>query len=70
MSTASNVDISDVSRALLEMEREVSLFDADIRNKLAELLKVQQELSMLVTHRDALVGTIKQLSDYRYARTF
>ena len=61
MQPSTNVSISDMSRAILEMEREVSKFDADIRNKVAELLKVQQELSMLVTHRDALMGTIKQI---------
>lgn len=66
MQPSTNVSISDMSRAILEMEREVSKFDADIRNKVTELLKVQQELSMLVTHRDALMGTIRQISDYRY----
>lgn len=64
----SNVAISDASRALLELEREVSKFDDDIRNKVADLLKVQQELSRLVTHRDALISTIKQISDYRHAQ--
>lgn len=66
MSTGSTVAISDTSRAIQELEGEVSNFDADIRAKVAELLKVQQELSRMVTHRDALIATIKQISDYRY----
>lgn len=68
MSTGSTVAISDTSRAIQELEREVSNFDADIRAKVAELLKVQQELSRMVTHRDALIATIKQISDYRNER--
>jgi hypothetical protein len=68
MSTGSTVAISDTSRAILELEGEVSNFDADIRAKVAELLKVQQELSRMVTHRDALIATIKQISDYRNER--
>lgn len=68
MATGSTVAISDTSRAILELEREVSNFDADIRGKVAELLKVQQELSRMVTHRDALIATIKQISDYRHER--
>jgi hypothetical protein len=68
MSTGSTVAISDTSRAILELEGEVSNFDADIRAKVAELLKVQQELSRMVTHRDALIATIKQISDYRHER--
>lgn len=68
MATVLPVDISDTSRAILELEGEVSNFDADIRAKVAELLKVQQELSRMVTHRDALIATIKQISDYRHER--
>ncbi len=68
MATGSTVAISDTSRAILELEGEVSNFDADIRAKVAELLKVQQELSRMVTHRDALIATIKQISDYRHER--
>ena len=68
MSTGSTIAISDTSRAILELEGEVSNFDADIRAKVAELLKVQQELSRMVTHRDALIATIKQISDYRNER--
>ena len=68
MSTGSTIAISDTSRAILELEGEVSNFDADIRAKVAELLKVQQELSRMVTHRDALIATIKQISDYRHER--
>ena len=66
MSTGSTIAISDTSRAILELEGEVSNFDSDIRAKVAELLKVQQELSRMVTHRDALIATFKQISDYRY----
>ena len=62
------VTISDTSRAIQELEREVESFDSAIRKKVAELLQVQQELSRLVTHRDALIGTIKQISDYRHER--
>ena len=68
MSTGSTIATSDTSRAILELEGEVSNFDADIRSKVAELLKVQQELSRMVTHRDALIATIKQISDYRHER--
>ena len=67
MSTGSTVAISDTSRAILELEGEVSNFDADIRAKVAELLRVQQELSSLITHRDALTATIKLIADYRQA---
>lgn len=66
MSSSSTVAISDTSRAILELEREVSNFAADIRGKVADLLKIQQELSRMVTHRDALIATIKQISDYRH----
>ena len=67
MKPTDNVSISDTSRAILELEGEVSNFDSDIRAKVAELLKVQQELSALITHRDALMSTVKLISDYRQA---
>lgn len=67
MKPTDNVSISDTSRAILELEGKVSEFDRDIRAKVEELLRVQQELSSLVTHRDALTATIKLISDYRQA---
>lgn len=65
MKPSDNVSISDASRAILELDGKVSEFDRDIREKVAELLRVQQELSALVTHRDALTATIKLISNYR-----
>ena len=59
MKPTDNVSISDTSRAILELEGKVSEFDRDIRAKVEELLRVQQELSSLITHRDALTATIK-----------
>ena len=67
MKPTDNVSISDTSRAILELEGKVSEFDKDIRAKVEELLRVQQELSSLITHRDALTATIKLIADYRQA---
>lgn len=67
MKPTDNVSISDTSRAILELEGKVSEFDKDIRTKVEELLRVQQELSSLITHRDALTATIKLIADYRQA---
>ncbi len=67
MKPTDNVSISDTSRAILELEGKVSEFDRDIRAKVEELLRVQQELSSLITHRDALTATIKLIADYRQA---
>lgn len=67
MKPTDNVSISDTSRAILELEGKVSEFDRDIRVKVEELLRVQQELSSLITHRDALTATIKLIADYRQA---
>lgn len=65
MKPTDNVSISDTSRAILELEGKVSEFDRDIRAKVEELLRVQQELSSLITHRDSLTATIKLIADYR-----
>ena len=67
MKPTDNVSISDTSRAILELEGKVSEFDRDIRAKVEELLRVQQELSSLITHRDSLTVTIKLIADYRQA---
>ena len=67
MKPTDNVSISDTSRAILELEGKVSEFDRDIRAKVEELLRVQQELSSLITHRDSLTATIKLIADYRQA---
>lgn len=67
MKPTDNVSISDTSRAILELEGKVSEFDKDIQTKVEELLRVQQELSSLITHRDALTATIKLIADYRQA---
>lgn len=67
MKPTDNVSISDTSRAILELEGKVSEFDRDIQAKVEELLRVQQELSSLITHRDALTATIKLIADYRQA---
>jgi hypothetical protein len=59
------VTLSDTSRALVEIETTVTDLDKDINAKALELIRIQQEMSQLITQRDALLGTSAQIQQYR-----
>lgn len=65
MKPSDNVSISATSRAVIELEEGASEFDRGVRENVAELLRVRQELSTLITQRGALTATFKLIFDYR-----
>lgn len=62
---SSNVTISGTARYILEIEHAVIDADAQVKEKLQELLRVQQELSILIGRRDSLMEASAALTQQR-----
>lgn len=56
--------MADSARSLISIENEILLIHSDIRGKVEEMKRVQQELSNLVSQRDALLATASSLTAF------
>lgn len=56
--------IEDSARSLISIENEVLLISNDIREKVKEMQRVQQEMSNLITQRDALLATASSITAF------
>lgn len=56
--------MADSARSLISIENEILLIHGDIRGKVEEMKRVQQELSNLVSQRDALLATASNLTAF------
>ena len=56
--------IEDSARSLISIEYEVLLISNDIREKVKEMQRVQQEMSNLITQRDALLATASSITAF------
>ena len=56
--------IEDSARSLISIENEVLLISNDIREKVMEMQPVQQEMSNLITQRDALLATASSITAF------